>query len=261
MLKHTHRGELRAGVECHRSDPRCDPAPASTGRSLTPTPRRTATPLHHPTGLDRSLRTSRSSSLIRSDSCVMTPGRRPSSVSACLTQFRSASGCTSSCFAIRECALPGLGIFTSFDSAAGRTLAQLGGVLRGSHSFGVLPGRSTLHQTRHDSLCLSVSDFDRYSLTIARWLAHVYDAGDPAGNPTTPKGRHPRVRCAARSLGGRVCGEGKTRSDQLQRRKRWKCRGLSDRSECFPVATNDLLTQRAGATFDHPPVSVGCRSI
>ena len=35
-------------------------------------------------------------------------------------------------------------------------------------------------------LCLPVSDFDRYSLTIARWLTNVYDADDPAGKPTTP---------------------------------------------------------------------------
>ncbi|WP_448258436.1 hypothetical protein [Microbacterium aurum] len=31
-----------------------------------------------------------------------------------------------------------------------------------------------------------MSDFDRYSLTIARWLTNVYDADDPAGKPTTP---------------------------------------------------------------------------
>ena len=36
-------------------------------------------------------------------------------------------------------------------------------------------------------MCLPVSDFDRYSLTIARWLTDVYDAGDPSGNPTTPR--------------------------------------------------------------------------
>ncbi|NYE20008.1 IS21 family transposase [Microbacterium immunditiarum] len=30
-----------------------------------------------------------------------------------------------------------------------------------------------------------MSDFDRYSLTIARWLTNVYDADDPAGNSTT----------------------------------------------------------------------------
>ena len=31
-----------------------------------------------------------------------------------------------------------------------------------------------------------MSDFDRYSLTIARWLTHVYDADNPAENYTTP---------------------------------------------------------------------------
>jgi hypothetical protein len=25
----------------------------------------------------------------------------------------------------------------------------------------------------------------QFSLTIARWLTHVHDAGDPIGNPTT----------------------------------------------------------------------------
>jgi hypothetical protein len=35
-------------------------------------------------------------------------------------------------------------------------------------------------------MCLPVSDFDRYSLTIARWLTHVHDAGDPGQNYTTP---------------------------------------------------------------------------
>jgi hypothetical protein len=34
-------------------------------------------------------------------------------------------------------------------------------------------------------MCPSVSDFDRYSLTIARWLTHVQDAGNPAENYTT----------------------------------------------------------------------------
>ena len=34
-------------------------------------------------------------------------------------------------------------------------------------------------------MCLSVSDFDRFSLTIARWLTNVYDANDPAGKSTT----------------------------------------------------------------------------
>ncbi|MDR6868818.1 hypothetical protein J2Y69_003444, partial [Microbacterium resistens] len=28
---------------------------------------------------------------------------------------------------------------------------------------------------------------DRYSLTIARWLASVYDTVSPARNPTTPR--------------------------------------------------------------------------
>ena len=32
-----------------------------------------------------------------------------------------------------------------------------------------------------------MSDFDRYSLTIARWLTNVYDAHDPARIPTTPR--------------------------------------------------------------------------
>ncbi|WP_143049336.1 hypothetical protein [Microbacterium sp. LCT-H2] len=31
-----------------------------------------------------------------------------------------------------------------------------------------------------------MSDFDRYSLTIARWLTSVYDTASPAENPTTP---------------------------------------------------------------------------
>lgn len=36
-------------------------------------------------------------------------------------------------------------------------------------------------------MCLPVSDFDRYSLTIARWLTHVYDANNPIGISTTPR--------------------------------------------------------------------------
>lgn len=36
------------------------------------------------------------------------------------------------------------------------------------------------------SVCLSVSDFDRFSLTIARWLTNVYDEDNPAKNYTTP---------------------------------------------------------------------------
>lgn len=32
-----------------------------------------------------------------------------------------------------------------------------------------------------------MSDFDRYSLTIARWLTHVYDENDPARISTTPR--------------------------------------------------------------------------
>ena len=38
----------------------------------------------------------------------------------------------------------------------------------------------------HRALCLSVSSFSRFSLTIPRWLARVHDADDPAGNSTTP---------------------------------------------------------------------------
>ena len=30
-----------------------------------------------------------------------------------------------------------------------------------------------------------MSSFDRFSLTIARWLTNVYDADDPAGKSTT----------------------------------------------------------------------------
>ncbi|WP_308465064.1 hypothetical protein [Rathayibacter soli] len=32
-----------------------------------------------------------------------------------------------------------------------------------------------------------MSDFDRYSLTIARWLTHVYDADNPIRISTTPR--------------------------------------------------------------------------
>ena len=35
-------------------------------------------------------------------------------------------------------------------------------------------------------MCPSVSDFDRYSLTIARWLIHVHDANLKPGNYTNP---------------------------------------------------------------------------
>ncbi|WP_288121122.1 hypothetical protein [Microbacterium sp. 69-7] len=31
-----------------------------------------------------------------------------------------------------------------------------------------------------------MSDFDRFSLTIARWLTNVYDEDNPAKNYTTP---------------------------------------------------------------------------
>ncbi|WP_375386174.1 hypothetical protein [uncultured Microbacterium sp.] len=31
-----------------------------------------------------------------------------------------------------------------------------------------------------------MSDFDRYSLTIARWLIHVHDANPEPGNYTNP---------------------------------------------------------------------------
>ena len=36
-------------------------------------------------------------------------------------------------------------------------------------------------------LCLSVSSFDRFSLTIARWLTNVYDEGTTTENYTTPR--------------------------------------------------------------------------
>lgn len=35
-------------------------------------------------------------------------------------------------------------------------------------------------------MCPSVSDFDRFSLTLARWLTSVYDEDDPAESSTTP---------------------------------------------------------------------------
>lgn len=54
-------------------------------------------------------------------------------------------------------------------------------------------------------LCLPVSDFDRYSLTIARWLTSVYDTASPAENPTTPGD-------ATRPLRGRVATAWSSRS-------------------------------------------------
>jgi len=62
-------------------------------------------------------------------------------------------------------------------------------------------------------MCLPVSDFDRYSLTIARWLTSVYDADDPAGNHATP---------------GDVTVDDRKCSDQANRPVPWKHKGIRE---------------------------------
>ena len=107
----------------------------------------------------RSSRTSRSNSAILAASADVVPGRTPSSVSACFTHVRNASGCTPSWSAIRRIA-PLLDAGSRLASTARRVARSRNssGYFRGAAMTPNPPGVRCLHQTRggtvpdHDSL-------------------------------------------------------------------------------------------------------------
>src|SRR5699024_6856827 len=149
-----HRGPRRDGTSrtSHEGQRKNEPAPPGRPQSGTDAKKAEAD-LKIALAL-RSSRTSFSSSASRSASLVVVPGRWPSSISACTTQFLSVSGLIPSCSPTRR-NVPDLVAGSSRASTA--ILVALSrsssGYFLGAAMLLILPWIQSLHQTRGDSGC------------------------------------------------------------------------------------------------------------
>ena len=85
----------------------------------------------------------------------------------------------------------------------------------------------------HRALCLSLSSFSRFSLTIARWLTHVYDADKPVRISTTPGDVTAKLHTNSSSPGDSPNSAGATRGAGDERFNRLR-RSLGNAPERLP---------------------------
>lgn len=99
-----------------------------------------------------------------------------------------------------------------------------------------------------------MSDFDRYSLTIARWLAHVHDAGRPAQNYTTPGDA--TADCTPVGYSADVNGHAVVIWASGRRPTRWFLSQQRDR-DVVDVVETSARSWRGGVTLFVQPVPHG----